>query len=198
MSRSDVDGRGARAVGDERHLAHQVTATDLGELDLVAVVVGCHDPQAAGGDEVQAVGRIALVDEHGPAGHRDRLERGAELRSRVRVHRAEDPVLLDEPVELAGWTCAGHCGWAATWTRGLRGPELAGQPDEQLLGQLGELPEQGAEHPDPEHRDLDVGRRDHGRAPGRAVEDRQLAEVRAGPDPPDLVPVARITRLRLR
>ena len=50
-----------------------------------------------------------------------------------------------------------------------------------------ELPQQRAEHADPEHRDLDVGRGDDRGAARLAVEDRQLAEVGAGPDPADLV-----------
>ena len=64
----------------------------------VRVVVD--DPEPARGDEVQALGRVALADEHAAAGDRDRLECLTELAAGVDVELAEHPVLLDEPVEL--------------------------------------------------------------------------------------------------
>lgn len=45
--------------------------------------------------------------------------------------------------------------------RGLRGPELTGQADEQRFGELGELAQQRAEHADAEHGDRRVGRGGH-------------------------------------
>src|SRR4051812_5193144 len=88
-------------------------------------------------------------------------------------------------------------GRAPRWPRlrgrdcgGLRLAELAGQTDEELLREVRELAQERTEHPDPEHRDSDVRARDHSRAARRAVEDRELAEVRAFADSVHLGAVA--------
>ena len=71
---------------------------------------------------------------------------------------------------------------AAAFSAALRADsQLAGERDEQLLGQIGELAQHRAEHADADHRNLHIGVGDDRGAAGLTVEDRHLAEVGAGP-----------------
>ena len=97
VSRSDVDGRGARPVGDQRHLADEVAAADLRELGAPSPCRSRRDdPQAARGDEVEAVGGVALADEHGAARHR--------RRARARRATGPGPPASSVPKTRFSWT----------------------------------------------------------------------------------------------
>src|ERR1700730_689144 len=68
--------------------------------------------------------------------------------------------------------------------------QLAGKGDQHLLGEVGELAQQGAEHADTDHSHFYVGLRDDCRAAWLSVENRELAEVSARADAVELLAAA--------
>ena len=58
--------RGPPLVGENRHLADQLTGADATEHGLAAVIAGNHDAEAAAHDDEHAVAVVALAEQHFP------------------------------------------------------------------------------------------------------------------------------------
>ncbi len=108
------DRCGAAGAGKERDLADRAADADFGDRLVAALDV---DAEAAGDDDVERVGRVALAHQYAAAGDRDRLQPLFEL---AEVALGEFTERLDGP--QAGLLLPAHLYWQPPRARPPQAP----------------------------------------------------------------------------
>ena len=115
----DLDGRGTRLLGDQRHLAEQRALVQAPAFDRLVVAGARHHAHLAARDEVERGAELAFADHHvavagaHQAQRRDRRREQLARQLRKERHRQELLRVLDERGQVAGARVRARPRWRA-------------------------------------------------------------------------------------